>query len=46
MYIEQYVQAIVLLQHRLDPDKFTKVWYLTYPEIAPKDDEDSFYSEA
>ncbi len=31
-YIEQYVQALVLLQHKLDPEKFSRIWYLTYPE--------------
>ncbi|MDG6773523.1 hypothetical protein QCB45_04195 [Thiomicrorhabdus sp. ZW0627] len=37
LYIDQYIQAIVLLQNKLDPDKFTRVWYLNYPEIAPED---------
>lgn len=37
-YIDQYIQAIVLLQHKLDPKKFIKIWYLTYPEIAPEED--------
>jgi hypothetical protein len=31
-YIEQYVQALVLLQHKLEPEKFIRIWYLTYPE--------------
>ncbi len=35
IYIEQYVQAILLLQKKLDPEKFTAIWYLTYPEIDP-----------
>jgi len=36
-YTKQYQNAILLLQSKLDPDKFTRVWYLTYPEIAPED---------
>ena len=39
-YIEQYVQALLLLQHKLDPEKFTRIWYLTYPETDPESDED------
>ncbi len=35
IYIEQYVQAILLLQKKLDSEKFTAIWYLTYPEIDP-----------
>lgn len=45
IYIKQYVQAITLLQQKLDPDKFTRIWYLKYPDIAPEteqDDEESF----
>jgi hypothetical protein len=37
MYVEQYVQAILLLQNKLDPQQFIRIWYLTYPEIAPED---------
>jgi len=41
-YIEQYVQAILLLQNKLDADNFTRIWYLTYPEIDPeRNDDDS-----
>lgn len=39
-YIEQYVQALVLLQHKLEPEKFTRIWYLTYPEIEPENADD------
>jgi len=35
-YIEQYVQAILLLQKKLDAENFTRIWYLTYPEIDPE----------
>lgn len=43
-YIEQYVQAILLLQNKLHPEKFTRIWYLTYPEIDPeRSDENSEY---
>lgn len=34
-YIEQYVQAILLLQNKLNGEQFTRIWYLTYPEIDP-----------
>ncbi|WP_029407045.1 hypothetical protein [Thiomicrorhabdus sp. Milos-T2] len=34
-YIEQYVQAILLLQNKLDAEKFSHIWYLTYPETDP-----------
>lgn len=33
IYIDQYIQAIVLLQHKLDPDNFAKIWNLTYPHL-------------
>ena len=39
LYIEQYVQAILLLQKKLDPEKFTAIWYLTYPETDPESPE-------
>ncbi len=39
LYIEQYVQAILLLQKKLDAEKFTAIWYLTYPEIDPNSSE-------
>jgi len=34
-YIEQYVQSILLLQNKLEPEQFTRIWYLTYPELDP-----------
>ncbi|WP_237263147.1 hypothetical protein [Thiomicrorhabdus immobilis] len=34
-YIEQYVQAVLLLQNKLEPEKFRHIWYLTYPETDP-----------
>lgn len=34
-YIEQYVQAVLLLQKKLEPEQFTRIWYMTYPEIDP-----------
>ena len=43
-YIEQYVQALVLLQHKLEHDKFIRIWHLTYPETDPENDEQSKYS--
>ncbi len=39
IYIEQYIQAILLLQKKLDPEKFTAIWYLTYPETDPENSE-------
>jgi len=38
MYIDQYIQALVLLQHKLDHEQFTKIWNMTYPELL-KDSE-------
>ena len=38
MYIEQYIQAVLLLQRKLDPEKFTRIWYLNYPEIDPENE--------
>lgn len=35
-YTKHYQNAILLLQTKLDPDKFTRIWYLKYPEIAPE----------
>lgn len=40
MYLEQYVQAILLLQNKLEPEKFARIWYLTYPEIDPANQEE------
>ncbi|MCF6344924.1 MAG: hypothetical protein L3J00_00465 [Thiomicrorhabdus sp.] len=39
LYIEQYTQAILLLQKKLDAEKFTAIWYLTYPETDPNSSE-------
>ncbi|MEA3405666.1 MAG: hypothetical protein U9R28_08000 [Pseudomonadota bacterium] len=33
MYVDQYIQALVLLQHKLDHEQFTKIWNMTYPEL-------------
>lgn len=38
-YVEQYTQAILLLQNKLDSEQFKKVWYLTYPEMNPENEE-------
>ena len=40
IYIEQYVQAVLLLQNKLEPEQFVKIWYLTYPELDPENQED------
>lgn len=39
IYIEQYAQATLLLQKQLDPQKFTRIWYINYPEIDPENPE-------
>ena len=36
-YIEQYIQAIHLLQTKLEDEKFIKIWQLKYPQFAPQD---------
>ncbi|MBN2647452.1 MAG: hypothetical protein JXR44_06685 [Thiotrichales bacterium] len=36
VYIEQYIQAITLLQNAIKPEKFIQFWHLKYPETAPK----------
>lgn len=33
-YIEQYLQAVHLLQRKLEAEKFTKVWELKYPQFV------------
>ncbi|MDX1347325.1 MAG: hypothetical protein R3189_03635 [Thiomicrorhabdus chilensis] len=38
MYIDQYIQAILLLQRKLEAEKFTKIWHLNHPELAPQDE--------
>jgi hypothetical protein len=35
-YIEQYKAAILLLQRRLEVDKFIKLWHLKYPMTDPE----------
>ncbi|GAB6034780.1 hypothetical protein [Galenea microaerophila] len=35
-YVKHYQNALLLLQTKLDPEKFTRIWYLKYPDIAPK----------
>ena len=44
VYIEQYVSALVLLQHKLNPDKFTRIWYMTYPQTDPYNSETSEFN--
>lgn len=38
-YIEQYIQAINLLQNKLDAEKFTEAWHRVYPETKPVEEE-------
>ena len=35
-YIEKYVQAVLLLQNKLEAEQFKRIWYLTYPETDPE----------
>lgn len=37
-YIDQYISAINLLQHKLDPEKFKRIWGIHYPEYAIEED--------
>lgn len=41
MYIEQYVQAIALLQTQLKLEKFTKIWHLQHPELVADEEEEA-----
>ncbi len=36
-YIDQYIAAISLLQNQIDTEKFTRIWYIRHPEIAPEE---------
>lgn len=33
LYIDQYIQALVLLQNRIESEKFIKIWNMTYPHL-------------
>ncbi|BBP45363.1 hypothetical protein THMIRHAS_07360 [Thiosulfatimonas sediminis] len=45
-YIEQYIQAITLLQKSLDANKFIQFWYLKHPQQAePETTEDHPFAE-
>ncbi|QCU89664.1 hypothetical protein [Thiomicrorhabdus sediminis] len=46
LYIEQYIQAILLLQKRLNEEKFTHIWHLTYPHLNPDYEEDGDLEQA
>lgn len=39
-YTDQYIAAITLLQNKLEPDQFTRIWYIRHPEIAPPTETD------
>ncbi|GKT12667.1 MAG: hypothetical protein ISEC1_P1646 [Thiomicrorhabdus sp.] len=36
IYIEQYLQAIALLQDKLEAERFIKVWHISHPETDPE----------
>lgn len=46
IYIEQYVQAIDLLQNKLEPEKFTKIWHIKFPETDPENEDYEEETEA
>ncbi|MFA6699742.1 MAG: hypothetical protein WCS28_06175 [Thiomicrospira sp.] len=35
LYIDQYIQAVSLLQRKLDHQKFTQAWHMVYPHLDP-----------
>lgn len=35
IYVDQYIAAITLLQQRLEPEKFVRIWHLKYPDSDP-----------
>lgn len=35
LYIDQYMQAVNLLQRKLDHAKFTEAWHMVYPHLDP-----------
>lgn len=39
-YIEQYLQAIHLLQTKLEHNKFIRIWELKYPQFLPPQDQE------
>jgi len=41
IYIDQYIAAIHLLQHHLEPEKFIRVWQLKHPETVEENTEES-----
>lgn len=45
LYIDQYIQAIRLLQNKLNHEQFTEAWHRAYPEIAPQPDESDVLSD-
>lgn len=44
-YIEQYIQAVHLLQTKLENEKFIRIWQLKYPQFLPAPEEYSDISE-
>lgn len=40
LYIDQYVQAVNLLQVKLDHDRFTQAWHMVYPELAASQEQE------
>lgn len=46
LYIDQYIQAINLLQRKLDHDKFTQAWYIVYPHLKPNTDLDADFDDS
>lgn len=38
LYVDQYIQAVSLLQRKLDRNKFTLAWHMVYPHLKPDND--------
>lgn len=46
LYIDQYIQAINLLQRKLDHDKFTQAWHIVYPHLKPNTELDADFDDS
>ncbi|MBE0494599.1 MAG: hypothetical protein IBX48_09700 [Thiomicrospira sp.] len=46
LYVDQYIQAVNLLQRKLDHDKFTQAWHIVYPHLKPNTDLDADFNES
>lgn len=46
LYIDQYIQAVNLLQRKLDHDKFTQAWHIVYPHLKPNTELDADFDDS